>query len=349
MEGRVRQGLPGLRAREEALILLPCLLLAAFASTGQGAGTGASQNTTVTLVSEWASVQPGRSFYVGLRMRMRKGWHTYWKNPGDAGLPLRIDWKLPDGFSAGGIGWPAPERIPTGSLMSYGYSHEVLIPVEITPPDHIPADSVTIRGAFDWLECKEVCLPAWAVIDLRLPVRGDPPPPGRDAPSFLETRSRMPRLPTGWSLSAEAGPRAISLAFRAAPGMSPRGAYLFVDQPLLVEYASPQGFERTGDGYRVTATPAPNAPGRPERLTGVLVVEDRAGTRARTVVKVDVPVSPGDPAPAREQSTRSSLPVAAYAAVFGFVGLGLAFLLRGAVRARRRRERGTRSKDPGIQ
>jgi thiol:disulfide interchange protein DsbD len=303
----------------------------------------------VTLVSENASVQPGRSFYVGLRMRMRKGWHTYWKNPGDAGLPLRIEWKLPDGFSAGGIEWPAPERIPTGSLMSYGYSHEVLIPIEITPPDQIPADSVTIRGSFEWLECKEVCLPGSAALDLTRPVRSEPPPAGRDAPSFLETRSRMPRLPTGWSLSAEAGPRAISLAFRAAPGMSPRGAYLFVDQPLLVEYASPQGFERTGDGYRVTATPAPNAPGRPERLTGVLVVEDRAGTRARAAVKVDVPVSPGDPAPAREQSTRSSLPAPAYAVVLGFVGLGLALLLRGAVLARRRRERGTRSGESGIE
>ncbi len=337
MEGRVRQGLPGLRTREKALILLTCLILATSAGTGEGAATGVSQNTTVTLVSERASVQAGRPFYVGLRMRMRKGWHTYWKNPGDAGLPLRIEWKLPGGFSAGGIEWPAPERIPTGSLMSYGYSDEVLIPIEIRPPDRIPAASVRIRGSFEWLECKEACLPGSAVLDLTLPVRSEPPAASPDPPAFLETRSRMPQPPAGWSLSAEAGPRAVSLAFRAATRMSPRGAYLFVDQPLLVEYASPQGFERTGDGYRVTATPAPNASGRPERLTGVLVVENRAGTRARTAVKVDVAVSPGDPAPAREQSTRSSLPAVAYTAALGVVGLGLALVLRGAARARRGR------------
>ena len=73
------------------------------------------------LVSEHASVQPGRPFQVGLRMKLKRGWHTYWKQPGDAGMPLRIEWTLPSEFRPGPIEWPAPERIPTSRLLSYGY------------------------------------------------------------------------------------------------------------------------------------------------------------------------------------------------------------------------------------
>src|SRR5258706_6099571 len=93
----------------------------AVAVSARGGPTGASRNVKVVLVSEEVDVQPGRPFSVGLVMRMRAGWHTYWKNPGDAGLPPRIKWRLPGGFSAGPIQWPVPERISAGSRMSRRY------------------------------------------------------------------------------------------------------------------------------------------------------------------------------------------------------------------------------------
>jgi thiol:disulfide interchange protein DsbD len=311
------------------------LLVVASAVPAWGGSTGASQNVTVALVSEQVGVHPGRPFLVGLVMRMRGGWHTYWKNPGDAGLPLRIAWRLPEGFSAGPIRWPVPERIPEGPIMSYGYEGEVLLPIEITPPSRIAEDSVTIAGTFDWLECSEICLPGSAVLDLTLPVWSEPTPPAPASPMFAEARSRMPRAPTGWTFSAEAGPRAISIAVRAPAGFSTRGAYLFLDQPLVADFGAPQGFERVPDGYRITMTPAPNAPQPPERLTGVLVFDERAGRRPRTALQVDVPMSLGDPAPAPVQSERRGLPAAAYAAMFALLGLGLALLLRRVARFHR--------------
>jgi thiol:disulfide interchange protein DsbD len=264
-------------------------------------------------------------------MRMRAGWHTYWKNPGDAGLPLRIQWRLPEGFSAGPIQWPVPERIPAGTIMSYGYEREVLLPIEITPPNRIAADSVTIAGTFDWLECKEACLPGSAVLDLTLPVGSGSPRPNSAASLFAETRSRMPKPSTGWSLSAEAGPRAISIAVRVPPGFSARSAYFFLDQPLVADFAAPQGFERVPDGYRITMTPDPNAPRPPERLSGVLAFDTRGGMKARTALQVDVSVRLGDPAPAPVPSERRALPAATYIAIFVLVGLGLALLWRFAM------------------
>jgi len=303
---------------------LAAVLVVASAVPAWSGSTGASRNIRVALVSEQVGVQPGRPFRVGLHMRMRAGWHTYWKNPGDAGLPLRIKWRLPEGFSAGPILWPVPERIPAGTVMSYGYEREILLPIEITPPSRIAANSVTIAGTFDWLECKEVCLPGSAELDLTLPV-------GSATPLFAETRSRMPMPSTGWSFSAEAGPRAISIAVRVPPGFSARRAYLYLDQPLVADFAAPQGFERVPDGYRITMTPDPNAPRPPERLSGVLAFDAREGMKPRTALQVDVPVTLGDPAPAPVPSERRALPAAAYVAIFALLGLGLALLWRFAM------------------
>ena len=71
-----------------------------------GASAG---HVEASLISERASVAPGVPFHVGIRMKIRRGWHIYWKNPGDSGLPPRITWTLPKGFVAGPIEWPIPE------------------------------------------------------------------------------------------------------------------------------------------------------------------------------------------------------------------------------------------------
>jgi thiol:disulfide interchange protein DsbD len=277
--------------------------MATFANSGRAASTGGSKNTTVALLSEHSTVQAGKTFYVGLEMKVREGWHTYWKNPGDAGMSLRVKWILPPGFSAGSIEWPTPERIPTRPEMSYGYHGRVLLLVPITPPQKIADHSITIAGTFDWLECKEVCLAGSARLDLTLPVKSGTPAPSGTAGLFAEARSRVPRAPTGWKFSAAAGPRAISLAIRTPAGTTPRGAYFFVEQPLVVEYAARQGFERDGNGYRLTLTSASNARGLPKRLTGVLVLTEGDGRLAPIAVHVDVPVIPRAPAAAAPQST----------------------------------------------
>ncbi|HEU4335431.1 MAG TPA: protein-disulfide reductase DsbD domain-containing protein, partial [Candidatus Eisenbacteria bacterium] len=281
--------------------------LAALAASAAASPIGGSDNIQAALLSERASVAPGRPFTVGLRMKIREGWHTYWRNPGDAGLPLAIEWMLPDGFTAGPISWPAPERMPSGSLMSYGYEGEVLVPIEITPPASIATDSVVIAGRFDWLECSDVCLSASATLDVRLPVRAPAdaavPPPGPDAALFAAARARMPRSAAGWLIAAEGGPRAISISVRPPAGEEVRGGYFYADQPLVVEYAAPQGFERTAGGARITAVPASNDSALPARLTGVLALEGRGGS-APTALAVDVALRAGDPTPAPVPSTR---------------------------------------------
>src|SRR3989442_9807132 len=183
------------RQRSRCSLWVACVLTMLFAGIARETPAEASANVSVELLSERAAIEPGMPFRVGLLMRMRPGWHTYWKNPGDSGLPLRVTWNLPEGFSAGPIDWPTPERIPENGLMSYGYSRDVLIPIEITPPERIGAATVTMVGTFEWLECKDVCLPGSSVLRLSLPVRPGSSMAGPDAPTFAKAASQIPGAP----------------------------------------------------------------------------------------------------------------------------------------------------------
>ena len=86
------------------------------------------------LVAETGSIAPGETVWVALHLEMRPGWHVYWRNPGDAGLPPEIAWKLPPGFTAGEIAWPTPERFVVGGIGNYGYAGAVDLLVPITAP-----------------------------------------------------------------------------------------------------------------------------------------------------------------------------------------------------------------------
>src|SRR5688572_21349047 len=76
-------------------------------------------HVTAQLVAEHTAAIPGGSIAVALKLRHTKGWHTYWRNPGDSGLPTTIRWQLPEGVRAGEIQWPMPQRIPFGPFTNF--------------------------------------------------------------------------------------------------------------------------------------------------------------------------------------------------------------------------------------
>jgi thiol:disulfide interchange protein len=128
-------------------------------------------HTHVRLVSEQNAVVPGRTFWVGLDVIPDDGWHVYWKNPGDAGLPLRIKWQLPSGIKAGDIYWPYPKRINEGPLTSFVYEHEVFLLVPITVDKNFqPSKNVNLHARVTWLACKSECILGRAELNLSLPV-----------------------------------------------------------------------------------------------------------------------------------------------------------------------------------
>jgi len=119
-------------------------------------------------------VQAGQTFWLGLKIEHAPHWHTYWQNPGDSGLPTRVQWQLPQGLQAGEIVWPLPRKIPIGTLANYGYEDTVLltVPITVTPRFEPPVTGpLRIGLQAEWLVCRQECIPQSGRFTLELPTR----------------------------------------------------------------------------------------------------------------------------------------------------------------------------------
>jgi thiol:disulfide interchange protein DsbD len=141
-------------------------------SSADASATGiAPGGVTARLLADAAATAPGDTFLVGIEIEMEKGWHTYWENGGDAGLPTTVEWKLPEGFSAGPILWPVPHRYAEeGDIVTFGYEDRVLLLTEIFVAESATVSAASIQARVDWLQCKELCIPGGADVALAIPV-----------------------------------------------------------------------------------------------------------------------------------------------------------------------------------
>jgi thiol:disulfide interchange protein DsbD len=147
------------------------------------------------LLAEPPAVKAGVPFWVGVRLTHAPGWHTYTKDPGDSGLPTKIDWRLPPGFSAGEIQWPVAKRIETPPLVNFGYEGVAVLLVQITPPKKLAGNSVELKAKVTWLECMDTCIPGQAELALSVPVEGKSPPNDDNFELFEEARARLTSAP----------------------------------------------------------------------------------------------------------------------------------------------------------
>lgn len=113
------------------------------------------------LISDVISVQPGDSFRLGALIEIDPGWHVYWKNPGDSGLPTKLEFEIPRSFDQTNIFWPIPSsfKSPQGGV-DYGYEDSVLLWTNIEVPEDTKLSSnPKIQAELSWISCKEICIP----------------------------------------------------------------------------------------------------------------------------------------------------------------------------------------------
>src|SRR5581483_7664265 len=185
-------------------------LVGALLAFGPAIAADAPQrHVTAQLVSEAESIQPGHPFWVGVDLNVAKGWHVYWKNPGDSGMAAKVKWTLPEGVTADPMGWPYPREISDSAGVAYGYTGNTLLLRRMEAPESLSAlpegTTVAISARLDWMECSDVCIPGREDVSLVLPVR---PASGQRNPvmarRFSEARLRLP-VPledTGWKIQA---------------------------------------------------------------------------------------------------------------------------------------------------
>ncbi len=144
-------------------------------------------------------VLPGKPLWLGLKIEHQREWHTYWKNPGDSGLPTKLNFTLPEGLQAGPVQWPTPSRLPTGPLMNYGYADTLLLPVAVTVPAGFSAESLDVKLQAEWLVCRDVCIPEGGEFSLRLPAQAAT---AAHAALFASTQAAVPLAAVGAQATA---------------------------------------------------------------------------------------------------------------------------------------------------
>ena len=326
----------GLPFMYKALRYLAFLLFAAGVGTFAMAAPVRTEHVEAELVPAATALKPGTPLTVALRLKMERGWHTYWQNPGDSGLPTTLAWKLPPGLSAGPILWPPPRALPVGPLVNYGYEGEALLLNEIAvAPAFSSAGPATLSARADWLVCKEICIPEGADLVLQLPVASNPAPDPRWGDAIAQARAALPQPLAAWTVAATGRGAQIELALTPASREDDPGElHLFPLSEGKIEAAAPQTLSRDGTTLKLALPVASQRVGDFTRLAGVLTASH--GFSQGRAVSIDVPlggvVTPGLPpdvgavaAPAAS-ATASVLPSRSNGGTGGALSLGVALV-----------------------
>lgn len=229
----------------------------------------------VDLLSDVASIAPGQDASVGIRFVPENGWHVYWRNPGDSGEAPTVNWMLPDGFRAGELQWPAPERIAAGPLTNFGYEGAVLFPARLQVPKELSAKSIELAARVGWLVCNpEECIPGEAQLSLSVPI-APRATPSLSAPLFAAARQRVPEpSPSSWRWSASAMGDSVTLSLQGFPDSLSQPPVFFPYDRESIEPSAPQAVVTAANGFELTLRrwPQSTAP----TLDGVMTIGARA-------------------------------------------------------------------------
>lgn len=218
-----------------------------------------------------------------LRLTLAPGWKTYWRAPGDAGIPPLFDWSGSENLAAAEVRWPVPEVWDQNGMRSIGYHDQVVLPVQLASVS--PAAPIRLAGVIDLGVCEEICVPARLAFEAVLPADG------RRDPRIVAALVDRPLT------AAEGGVTARSC--RIAPGADGLTVTARVEMPsaggreaMVIETADPTVWvseprvTRQGDVLMAEARMVPAVPG-----TAI----DRSGLRLTVLGErhaVDIPGCP---------------------------------------------------------
>lgn len=247
------------------------------------------------LILENETIQPGKPFWVAVKMQLKDGWHSYWKNPGDAGVATAINWQLPEGFTAGAIQWPLPKRFAVSAVIGYGYDSEVILLTQITPPTSIAeGQKFTLKANVSWLVCSDdSCLPGEAQTDLTVSVNNATPQISRPAAEvFARGRALLPKTIEGVSASHKKG--TIQLKLPMPESGLPTAVYFCPESSDVVDHAVDPVVTASPDSafYILSLKEKEGDPSERVGLKGV-VVATHASNGTQNAIDVNVPMING--------------------------------------------------------
>jgi len=243
-----------------------------------------------SLIAESSALLPSGDNWIAVAMDIEPGWHTYWRNNGETGVPPTFTFTTPDWITVGDPVWPTPVRheLPSGGV-DYVYEGRalVLFPVRVNSDERALRSDAEITAKIDWLVCDEICLPGTGTVSLTLPVAREATP-SSEAPAFGAARSRVPS-PTGFSKSFVAAVVGDTLAI-SAPG-STELEYFPYESDTLARPLDP-----FGDGMSTTGAirfQFDRDPTDVSELSGVVRMRDASGVERFLEFRVPVKKAAG--------------------------------------------------------
>ena len=220
---------------------LACSLLFCTLAYSNPVETGHARASLITNLQD----SQQESFYVGVRLEMQEGWHTYWENPGDSGSPFDAQWNVDQGIIVENVEWPTPVTIPYPPLMTFGYEGDVVFPFKVFRA--IDSNLSKINLEFDFLICADICIPEKASLSLDLSTA---------LPDSLVDEA-VKSLPADFiqTQSVVEGDH-LKIKFKSSQPVS--NAYLFPREDNLFAYTPTQKWNRLSEDTYEIAVPVLN-------------------------------------------------------------------------------------------
>lgn len=294
-------------------------------NTAGSLGSVKTNHAIAELVQETNTVSPGSNPWIGLRLELEKDWHTYWKNPGDSGLPTKVQWTLPKGWKISEPKWEVPSRIPMPPLTNFGFSNETLLAFELLIPKEATKGDYYLSGKASWLICKEECIPEKADLLLKVVVSDAEAKPSAAHRMFQKVREQQPKaLPQGSFLSVRISGKELSLEFDNDPSWLEGGIDFFPYENQIInlkEKPKPQGKSRLvfekAEPFSTTAT----------QFSGILTVGKQVYEIAANLPpRENGNASQNNGASTTNSSQENSLGAGGEPAIGGFLAIVFAFL-----------------------
>ena len=248
------------------------------------------------LLPETTTIAPGTTLWVDLHLEIKPGWHIYWRNPGDSGLPTAIEWNLPPGFSAGSILWPTPEHFVQNGIGNYGYAGSADLLIPVTPPKQLAAGQTEkLEADASWLVCADICIPGSAKSSFGLPVAAQPATPDPTvAPLFAAARRHLPALaPFEARFDRDVHDFRLRIPLNAVAGLRDPTAAFFPNRDSLIDAAAEPKLVRHADGLELVLPKASVGVTEPATLDGVLLLRGADGAEHAFEISANpVPAAP---------------------------------------------------------
>jgi len=230
-------------------------------------------NVPATLIAESQQVHAGQSVTLAFVMEPKPTWHGYWENPGDAGIGMSFDWKLPAGVTAAKAQFPVPDTLLISGIMNYVYKGDYAVLVNLVLSDKVRPGPLPISVKSEWLSCTdEICVPEQDELSITLQVVDRQAPVSLDK-RFNDFRAAMAR-PLGSEATFSVSDDRFRLSVPLPASVAIGKPYFFIKEDGIVDYGAPQEFSRDGDRLILETGARGDAL---DSINGILKIGDRSG------------------------------------------------------------------------